>query len=333
MSRHGSQQRSRRGFTLVELLVVIAIVGALAALLLPAIQAAREASRRAGCQNNQRQLAIALLDFELAKREFPPGMQQTIFTIAPVYRGSSLFVHVLPQLEESAAADLWDFADPQNNTAGGIDARTAAVLPVLVCPSDLIDENPVKQQGWFYGLTSYGGNGGTRSFVAASSTTDGLFHTTGPASEPAAYQRPIRLREIADGTSRTLLVGERSHDDPNLELFVPQSWVQSLKTWGWWGPSGGRKAIGHVTMSAHAPINYNLPFTPAGAASQSPPATDGVSFQHYVELRFCAWGSNHPGGANLSFADGSTRFLRSETELSVLRALSTRDGADQPAGD
>jgi prepilin-type processing-associated H-X9-DG protein len=86
-------------------------------------------------------------------------------------------------------------------------------------------------------------------------------------------------------------------------------------------------------MSAHAGINYALPFTPAAAASQSPPATDGVSFQYYVDMRFCAYGSNHPGGANLAFADGSTRFLRSETELSVLRALSTRDGADYGTDD
>src|SRR5438309_502675 len=95
-----SGKTCRRGWTLVELLVVIAILSALMAVLLPAIQSAREASRRVQCQNNLRQLATATLNFESAKRQFPPGMHQVIFSNAPVYRGSSLFVHLLPQLEE-----------------------------------------------------------------------------------------------------------------------------------------------------------------------------------------------------------------------------------------
>jgi prepilin-type N-terminal cleavage/methylation domain-containing protein/prepilin-type processing-associated H-X9-DG protein len=323
----------RRAFTLIELLIVIAIIGALVALLLPAIQSAREAGRRGACQNNLHQLAVAALDFESSQGQLPPGVEQRLFPIAPVYRGSSLFVYLLPQVEETGTRDLWDFDDPQDNTAGGVSARTATVLPILLCPSDVIDENPVLWQHAYYGLTSYGGNGGTRSFVAASATTDGLFHTTGPAAEPSDRQKCVRLREITDGTSRTLLFGERSHDDPNFELFAARSWAPSLKTWGWWGPSGGRKAIGHVTMSAYASINYSLPFGPATAAAQSPPVTDGVSFQHYVELRICAWGSSHPGGANFCFADGSTRYLVSETDPVVLRALSTRAGADQTGVD
>jgi prepilin-type N-terminal cleavage/methylation domain-containing protein/prepilin-type processing-associated H-X9-DG protein len=328
-SRLSAKGRSRRlGFTLVELLVVIAIVGALAALLLPAIQGARESGRRTQCQNNLRQLALATLNFESSQRQFPPGVEQVLFATAPVYRGSSLFVYLLPQMEETAVQQAWDFGDPQSNTLGGRAARTATVLPILVCPSDVIGQNPVVQQGWYYGLTSYGGNGGTRSFVPWSASTDGIFHTTGSASEPASGQHAVRLQMIADGTSKTVLLGERNHDDPNLELFVAQGWTQSLRTWGWWGPSGGRKAIGHVTMSAYSPINYQLPFVPATAANQSPPATDGVTFQEYVDRRFCAWGSNHPGGANFAFADGSGRFLADQTPLEVVRRLATRDGAE-----
>ena len=73
-------------------------------------------------------------------------MAQSLFASAPVYRGSSLFVHLLPQLEESSVAGLWDFEDPQNNTVGGAAARSATVLPVLTCPSDLIAQNPVLSQ-------------------------------------------------------------------------------------------------------------------------------------------------------------------------------------------
>ena len=239
--------------------MVIAIVGVLVALLLPAIQSARESSRRAQCQSNLRQLGVAATNFETAQKGFPPGVQQAMFDTAPIYRGTSLFVHLLPQLEEANQRQVWDFDDPQNNTVGGLDARTATVIPVLVCPSDAIDQNPVLWQGAYYGLTSYGGNGGNRSYMPISSTTDGIFHTTGTASEPNPNQRNVRSREVADGASHTLLFGERSHDDPNLELFVLQGWGQSLKTWGWWGVPNGRKAVGHVTMSAYPPINYQHP--------------------------------------------------------------------------
>jgi prepilin-type N-terminal cleavage/methylation domain-containing protein/prepilin-type processing-associated H-X9-DG protein len=320
--------RTGRGFTLVELLVVIAIIGVLVALLLPAIQASRESARRSQCQNNLRQLAIAALNFESAKRQFSPGVQQVFFAVAPVYRGSSLFVYLLPQLEEANIQQTWDFADPGNNALSGATARTATVLPMLLCPSDLIDQNPVQFNGDFYGVTSYGGNGGSRSYFPSSATADGIFHTTGSASEPSVNQRAVRVAEITDGTSKTILLGERRHDDDNFESFAVQGWTQSLKTWGWWGPSGARKAVGHVTMSAYSPINYQLPFSFGNGASASPPATDGVSFGYYVDLRTCAWGSNHGDGANFAMADGSVRLMTNDTPLPLLQGLSTRAGGE-----
>ena len=319
---------SRAGFTLVELLVVMAIMGTLAALMLPAIQSARESGRRAQCQNNLRQLGVAATNFETAQKGFPPGLQQSFFALAPVYRGSPLFVHLLPQLEETSRRQDWDFDDPQNNSVGGLNARTATVLSVLVCPSDLVDNNPVQFGDPYYGLTSYGGNGGSRSYIATSSTADGIFHTTGPASEPSPNQRNVRMREVADGASHTILFGERSHDDANFEAFAAQNWAQSLKTWGWWSVPTGRKAIGHVTLSAFAPINYRIGFSPGNTAGQTPPVSDGLSFQYYVDMRICAYGSEHTDGANFCMADASVHFLTSDTDLSVLRALSTRAGAD-----
>jgi prepilin-type N-terminal cleavage/methylation domain-containing protein/prepilin-type processing-associated H-X9-DG protein len=318
----------RPGFTLVELLVVIAILGSLVAILLPAIQSAREASRRVQCQNNLRQLAIATLNFESGSRQFPPGVRQVLFAAAPIYRGSSLFVHLLPQLEQGTLQKTWDFSDPMNNTLGGLSARTATVLPVLLCPSDVLDQNPVLENGVYYGLTSYGGNGGTRSYFPSSAAVDGVFHTTDSASEPNPGQRPVRMREISDGSSKTLLLGERRHNDANYETFATLGWADSLKTWGAWGPSGGRKAIGHVTMSAYPPINYQLPFNASSTAGVSPPADNGVAFGYYVDMRTCAWGSNHSGGANFALADGAVRFLVDKTSLPVLQALSTRAGGE-----
>jgi prepilin-type N-terminal cleavage/methylation domain-containing protein/prepilin-type processing-associated H-X9-DG protein len=328
VSAPGAASRAARAFTLVELLVVIAIVGALVALLLPAVQQAREAARRTACQNNLRQLSVAALNFELAERQFPPGVEQNGFPVAPVYRGSSLFVYLLPWLEETNTARTWDFADPLNNTVGGRQARIATVLPTLVCPSDWIDVNPVLDQGWYYGLTSYGGNGGSRSYSPELATVDGLFHTTGGASQPLANQRAVRARDVSDGLSRTLLLGERSHDDANLEQFATIGWAHSLKTWGWWGPSGGRKSIGHVSMSGLADINYRLPFGPGGAAAADPPVTDGVSLAGYVDQRLCAFGSEHPGGANLAMADGAVRFFTNDTPRATLQALATRAGGE-----
>ena len=315
-------------FTLVELLVVIAIVGVLIALLLPAVQAAREASRRTHCQNNLRQIGIALHSFESARRTFPPGVEQTQFPVAPVYRGSSLFVFILPHMEAAGIARRWDFDDPATNTVGGTSSLSATHVPLLVCPADAIDPVPVQQGGAHYALTSYGGNGGTRSYFPTAATADGLFHTTGPASEPASGQSPVKVKQITDGLSHTLLAGERSHDDPPFEQFANMAWTQSLKTWGWWAPAGGRKAIGHVTLSAAVPINYRLPFTPESASSADPPVTDGVSLAHHGDLRLCAFGSSHPGGANFVFADGSLQFLDESLNLDVLGRLATRAEGD-----
>ena len=247
--RLASHRLHRRGFTLVELLVVIAILGSLVAIMLPAIQSAREASRRVQCQNHLRQLAIAALNFESGSRQFPPGVRQVLFAAAPIYRGSSLFVHLLPQLEQGTLQKTWDFSDPMHNTLGGVSARTATVLPVLICPSDLLDQNPVLQNGVYYGLTSYGGNGGTRSYFPSQAAVDGVFHTTDSASEPNPGQRPVRMRDIADGASKTLLLGERRHNDPN---FGPRlgRLVENLGIVGTIGRPQGHRSCDDERLSA-----------------------------------------------------------------------------------
>jgi prepilin-type N-terminal cleavage/methylation domain-containing protein/prepilin-type processing-associated H-X9-DG protein len=318
------------GLTLVELLVVIAVIGVLVALLLPAVQSAREASRRTSCANNLRQLGIAASAHVESKKHFPPGVEQWYFNSAVSHRGIPLFVFLLPHLEGPAVVADWDYDDPINNVNRGSDSNAAAILPVLICPSDVIPQNPIVFSGreWNYALTSYGGNGGTRSYFPTRSTADGIFHTTGEASEPEQDQKPVQPREVTDGLSKTPLFGERSHVDPNYATFNAADWGEQLSEWGWWGASTSRKMIGHVTMSSIAPINYRLPFAYEGRSGQTPPADSFGAFQHYVELRICAFGSNHPDGANFVFADGSLQFLSSETDLHAFQAMSTRGGAD-----
>ncbi|MBX7167741.1 MAG: DUF1559 domain-containing protein [Pirellulales bacterium] len=316
-------------FTLVELLIVIGIVAALAAIALPAVQAAREAGRRTQCQNNLRQLAVAAIRRHDARGSFPSGLDQRYFLQPPVHRGVGLFVELLPYIEQSARQQQWNYQDPLKNTTGGDAAATAQILPWLLCPSDVLPRNPVTtNQGWHYALTSYGGSGGRRSYFPEFATADGIFHTTGEAAEPSKKQRGIRLADVEDGAANTLLFGERSHFDPNYESFGEAGWIDRLSSWGWWAPSGGRKSIGHITLSSHAPLNYRLPFGFGNRATAVPPATDTQKLQYYVDLRCCAFGSEHPRGANFAYADGSARFLADGVALLTLQALSTRWGKE-----
>jgi prepilin-type N-terminal cleavage/methylation domain-containing protein/prepilin-type processing-associated H-X9-DG protein len=328
---HAVNRFAPRAFTLIELLVVVAILGALIAVLLPAVQSAREAGRRAACMNHLHQLGVAASSHVSATGRFPPGINQWFFNAAVTFRGIPLFVYLLPYMEGKSVVANWQYGDPMLNANQGGNSNTAVVLPNLVCPSDEIYQNPIVfiNHGWNYGLTSYGGNGGTRSYFSPSATADGVFHTTGPASEPVPNQAAVKPENITDGLSHTLLFGERSHHDPNYKSFNDAGWGELLDQWGWWGASTDRKMIGHVTMSGFVPINYQLPFSYDNRAGQTPPADTFAQFTAtYVDMRLCAFGSCHPGGANFCFADGNVQFLASETDLAMLRALCTRAKSD-----
>src|SRR5262245_23186304 len=128
----------RRGFTLIELLVVIAIIAVLIGLLVPAVQKVRAAAARIQCGNNFRQLGLAAHQYQDVYRTFPPGVSQAQYPSAPQYRGYTLFVYLLPYVEQDNLYRQWDFTTPLNNASGGTGARTATVLPLLLCPADEI---------------------------------------------------------------------------------------------------------------------------------------------------------------------------------------------------
>ncbi|MFN0198395.1 MAG: DUF1559 domain-containing protein [Planctomycetaceae bacterium] len=312
----------RRGFTLIELLVVIAIIAVLIALLLPAVQQAREAARRTQCRNNLKQVALATHNYHDAHLCFPPGQIRVQFAAMPKFRGWSMYVQLLPYFDQANLYNRWDFANPLGNES----ANTSVILPMLLCPSDVLSINPItKSNGAQYAITSYGGNGGTQSHPPANIAGTGMFASTGPA---APTHPLVRVRDVTDGLSNTLLMGERSHTDRNYDTFFANAFANNLiGGWGHWAPSGGQFGLSDVSMSSFASINYKLPFD---FANKPGSITDLTTFESSSQaiLRVNAFGSMHVGGAIFALGDGSCKFLTENIDQQVLVSLSTKSGGE-----
>jgi prepilin-type N-terminal cleavage/methylation domain-containing protein/prepilin-type processing-associated H-X9-DG protein len=316
--------RTRSGFTLVELMVVIAIIAVLIGLLLPAVQKVREAANRTQCLNNLKQIALAAHNFHDTTNQFPVGARAFVYVGNRPTGGANLWVQLLPYIEQDNLLREWDCFDNRNNV-GGVNAPSAQVIKILLCPSDPLPQSMVQTTAanfqaapwtWgFYGMSSYGGNAGKRSVWWGPGPTyplltrDGVFY----------LDSSVRIEDITDGASSTLLFGERYHRDPQFDLSQPVVWpgIASMAQLGRWATIGAPGAFGNVLLSAAVPINY-----------QTPPGGDLST----VANRMCAFGSGHPGGANFAFADGSVRFLSETTPLATLQALSTRAGGEVISG-
>jgi prepilin-type N-terminal cleavage/methylation domain-containing protein/prepilin-type processing-associated H-X9-DG protein len=313
-------QTARSGFTLIELLVVIAIIAILIGLLLPAVQKVREAAARMQCTNNLKQIALAAHHYHDDRGQFPTGARLSDLVGGVPTGGTTLWVELFPYIEQDNLYKLWDYKDNRKNVAGGRNAIQAQVINMLLCPSDPLRE-PVSQltasaPTWsfgFYGLSSYGGNGGKSSATFGGVpdyprlSRDGIFY----------LDSKVCLTEIinADGANSTLLFGERHHHDPEFDRLRLVAWpvANPVAGWGKWGFVAHAAANSSVTLSTPVPINYRLP--------------SGADFSK-LEDRALSFSSAHPGGANFAFADGHVQFLRESTSLSVLQALSTRAGGE-----
>lgn len=338
LSRKEFSQRS--GFTLVELLVVIAIIGILIGMLLPAVQQVREAARRTECANNLRQVALAAINYESAHMEFPPGYEQEFVSDAPDsddngFSGHSVFYYILPFIEGNNIASGMDIRIPKaNRVATTAEFRASSVVPSFLCPSDTLGDESIPWPSTgtpeeFYGGTSYRGNAGSRPFFATSSSNDGMFMAVGSAARKDDDAPPgieVGFAQITDGSSNTVLFGEMSHLDNNFDTFTDAGWTSgsTIRGWSRWYPAGGDTGLANIMGGSFAPINYRIPWADGESGA---PGSRGAWFQ-FQDLRLSSFGSNHPGGANLAYADGSVHFLADSTSQNILQLRCQRSDGE-----
>jgi prepilin-type N-terminal cleavage/methylation domain-containing protein/prepilin-type processing-associated H-X9-DG protein len=308
------------GFTLIELLVVITIIGILIALLLPAVQAAREAARRMQCSNNLKQIGLALHNYHTAHNCFPPGYISAFSQPGYVDEGIckddtgpgwGWGAMILPFLEQgnlhAQIRFTKDLADAANVTP-----RTTSV-PVFLCPSDggektfevTVGGSPVTLAHSDY-VGMFGGPEISPDPGYLSTDPERGVRSRGMFCRNTA----VRFADVKDGTSATIFVGERSSN------LAYATWTGS--------PTGGG-----VPPKTPNPYNYEEEGAPVlilghtGLVYDTPPHTPNSSVNHVDDF----W-SEHPQGANFLFVDGSVQQINDTVNPAVWRALGTRAGGE-----
>jgi len=320
-------QRGRTAFTLIELLVVIGIIGLLVALLLPAIQAAREAARRSECSNNLRQIGVALHNYQSTTRYFPMG---AVIPIGQTFEPWSPHVRLLPYLEEQNLANLVDYDKSPQFTGSPHAARTR--VSVYICPSEVNDRPRVTPTLIHYPLT-YGFNEGTWFIYdpATGDVGDGMFMPN----------RALRPAQIPDGLSKTLAVAEVKAyqanvwdtNNPNTIGVVAPSTPGDLQAY-----SGGTfDSNGHtewVEGDVHE-TGFTTTFTPNLVV---PHIVNGITYD--IDLTSMRDGESataptyaaitarsfHPGVVNVLLMDSSVKPIVDGIEPRVWRSLGTPAG-------
>lgn len=309
-------RRQLHGFTLVELLVVIAIIGILIGLLLPAVQAAREAARRIQCSNNMKQMGLAFQNYESSHRTFPPGFISRVTgpwsgggnnPIPEAGPGWSFFALILPQMEQTSLHNAIDFTLPI--TAPGNQLSRSSKVGAYQCPSDTWNQ-PVSVWPTSLGIidlapTSYiaclgGGNPANAPGYSAMYEElpfNGMFHRN----------TAIKVRDVTDGTSNTIGIGERA------SMFTPNGWAGVIPTAQTvFSPriaSSRRQAVGQTVRPAITMATVHVRTGGPNAPTGSPGGF---------------W-SPHQGGALFLLMDGSTHTISTNVDMTIFRAMAGRD--------
>jgi prepilin-type N-terminal cleavage/methylation domain-containing protein/prepilin-type processing-associated H-X9-DG protein len=352
-----SQQNRNAGFTLVELLVVIAIIGVLVALLLPAIQAARESARRTSCNNNLKNLGIAALNFHDSHRKLPTSNRKAGVTNAPRYAWATL---MLPYFEEQNVFDLYDFTANWNKpgVSGATFSNFTLVgtrLSVFECPS-VADERVLDGdlQYWSAGHASW-----TASQCAAptdyapisqvekalvdfrdangNDIVDQDFSSTQKRDRTGMLLRNTiaTLRHVTDGTSNTILLAETAGrpyvyraggkvGDLATNRVNGGGWCRPASEFGLYGSSAdGTTFPGICAVNCTNGEDY----LKSGGSDMSivPLTLGGITYGTNGTSETFAF---HPGGANILFGDGSVHFIGEAIDIRVYAAMVTRKGEE-----
>jgi prepilin-type N-terminal cleavage/methylation domain-containing protein len=302
-----SQRSPKSAFTLVEVLVVIAVIGLLVALMVPAIQQARESARKTACANNLKQIGLGMQAYVLTRQAFPPGY---VSKVAPDHDddgpGWAWGATLMPQLEEAPLHDEIDYTASLRSPEMKHVVLTS--VPLFICPSDDLFERiidiPSKSSTRIICQMAAG------NYVASAGTIrptckicrdsfDGVF----------GRNRAIKPKELQDGLSKTLAIGERA-----------SRWSRPVV----WGVLPNSKVIDNQQPGLYA---AGPAFVLGTTFNEGFNIETSTEMDHGTMGTFAeSFGSQHPGGAFFLFCDAGVRFVWDDADPSILNALSTRDG-------